>query len=348
MNKFSQNSNIVSKTSLQLIQTSVSKMRVLFIGDVHIKHNNIQEIRVLTDAISKQTKIDFVVIAGDVLHTHEKIDSQLMNEAFAMIKTTRLVAKTFVLVGNHDFINNQQFLTDCHWMNGMKEWNNVVIVDEPILWNNFVFCPFVSPGRFVEALDRISDWKNAFAVFAHQEIKGCKLGAFNSVNGDVWEPEFPMLISGHIHERQTVGSNVLYPGSVLTHAFGSDQDFQGFSIFSFSRKVPTEQRIELNLASKKVLRIKVGDKIKSRDLCRENKFVVSGTRLEIRKFKKSHQCQLMKEANVKIAFKIEDEMENEQETEENFLVLFGQLVKNESNDGLTKDFNLVTKGCQHF
>ena len=37
-----------------------------------------------------------------------------------------------LLVGNHDYINNQQFLTNNHWMNAMKDWNNVTIIDKVI------------------------------------------------------------------------------------------------------------------------------------------------------------------------------------------------------------------------
>ena len=42
------------------------------------------------------------------------------------------ITMTYILVGNHDMINNQQFLTDNHWMNGLKQWDNIVIVDHPV------------------------------------------------------------------------------------------------------------------------------------------------------------------------------------------------------------------------
>jgi UDP-2,3-diacylglucosamine pyrophosphatase LpxH len=106
-------------------------MRFLFIGDIHIKHANLSEISIVVDSIKSQTDVDYIVFAGDILDTHERVDVQLLNVAYDMINVSRNVTKTFVIVGNHDMINNQQFLTDAHWMNGMKEWNNVTVVDKP-------------------------------------------------------------------------------------------------------------------------------------------------------------------------------------------------------------------------
>ena len=42
-------------------------------------------------------------------------------------------------------------------MNGMKEWDNVKVVDTAFIRNHgdykFVFCPYVPVGRFSQALD---------------------------------------------------------------------------------------------------------------------------------------------------------------------------------------------------
>ena len=49
-----------------------------------------------------------------------------------LVNNMRLLAPTYILVGNHDFQNNSQFLTDNHWMTGMKEWKNTVVVDKVV------------------------------------------------------------------------------------------------------------------------------------------------------------------------------------------------------------------------
>jgi DNA repair exonuclease SbcCD nuclease subunit len=58
-------------------------------------------------------------------------------------------------------------------------------------------------------------------IFAHQEFKGCKMGAMLSVNGDEWKPEYPMCISGHIHDHQHLQGNILYPGTPYQISYGS-------------------------------------------------------------------------------------------------------------------------------
>ena len=48
------------------------------------------------------------------------------------------ITKTIVIVGNHDLINNQQFLTQNHWMNAMKDWENVRVIDDVEEIDNFI------------------------------------------------------------------------------------------------------------------------------------------------------------------------------------------------------------------
>ena len=151
-----------------------------------------------------------------------------------MIEQLSQIAPTYVLIGNHDLINHSQFLTDNHIFNPMKKWPNVFIADTmpQVLQiedsdgeeRTFVFCPYTPPGRFAEALNKIVPlgytWELADAIFAHQEFEGCKMNQITSEEGDVWDPAFPPVISGHIHDAQTVGENVFYPGSAIQHGFG--------------------------------------------------------------------------------------------------------------------------------
>ena len=125
---------------------TTSKVEILFIGDPHIQVGNLVEVNIFLDrlvvlAISKQP--DIIVIAGDLLHTHERLHTRALNKAYELVEKMRNITKTYVLVGNHDMENNQQFLTNNHWMNGMKEWSNTIIVDivmnETIRGEKFVF-----------------------------------------------------------------------------------------------------------------------------------------------------------------------------------------------------------------
>ena len=163
------------------------------IGDIHIKTDNISDIELFHSKLLNylnEHKPTYIIVLGDVLDRHEHIHTLPLNKAYEIIDSLRKIAFTYVLVGNHDMINNSQFLTTNHWMNGMKEWENVKIVDT-VIYNekeNFLLVPYVPVGRFEEALILSGyDYTNANIIFAHQEFKGCKMGAITSELGDVWK-----------------------------------------------------------------------------------------------------------------------------------------------------------------
>lgn len=238
-------------------------LSILAFGDIHIKPDNAVEITLLQEKILRQIdriKPDLVCILGDVLDSHERVFTNCLNRAMEFFRVIKEKANLYVLVGNHDLINNKQFLTENHWMNTIKEWRgNITIVDKTthlqIKDFNLIFVPYVEAGRFAEALDTIAyDWKDANLIFAHQEFKGCVMNEIKSENGDVWSEKYPQIISGHIHINQTIG-NIYYPGSVIQTSFGEKCSNvvahitigKEIEINEILLKLPRQETIELNL-----------------------------------------------------------------------------------------------------
>src|SRR5690606_9457504 len=115
--------------------------------------------------------------------------------------------RLFILIGNHDRINTNVYLTDESPFSPMKYWDKPpVIVDVPIMRDingyKFLFVPYVPPGKLGDAINSVDvDLNIVSAVFAHQEIRGCKLNKFTvSKHGDRWPADAPPMFSGHIHE----------------------------------------------------------------------------------------------------------------------------------------------------
>jgi DNA repair exonuclease SbcCD nuclease subunit len=330
-------------------------MKVLFIGDVHVKLTNLQQIEKLEKEMEKfqekRNEISFVVVAGDLLDDHEKVLTPLLNRAYGLIKTIRKIAPVYVLVGNHDYINNQQFLTDCHWMNGMKEWKNVNVVDRPLMIKKrdkiFAFVPYVPNGRFFEALEKIPMWKSCECIFAHQEMKHCKMGVKISEDGDEWSDDYPMLVSGHIHERQRIGTKVLYPGSVINHAFGSDN--QGITELTFEDgREMKEDRIDINLVKKHIHYEKISNfhEIPESRFVPSVKICLSGTYAEVKVFKATEQFDELKRMGVKVAFKILKDRSEENHVRqvvkrESVMQVLEKLVSEEKDPELQKDFDKI-------
>ena len=68
-------------------------------------------------AISNIPNLDYIIILGDVLHNHETLHTESLNLAVLFFKCCKKYAKTFCLVGNHDYTNNSSFLKQNHWLN---------------------------------------------------------------------------------------------------------------------------------------------------------------------------------------------------------------------------------------
>ena len=327
-------------------------MSCIIIGDPHFQVTNIPEVNAFIESIEKHTiqkNPDFIVILGDVLHTHERIHSIPLNKAYEFIDKMRKIAKTYVLVGNHDMQNNQNFLEPNHWMNGLKEWENVVIVDtvihENIFGYNFVFCPYVPVGRFEEALNTCSfQWKSAKCIFAHQEFYGCKMGAITSIEGDIWNDCFPNVISGHIHSKQTL-KNIYYCGSSMQIAFGeSSENVIPYITFNESNTYVLEEN-NLELPRKKIVYIDIDNihKYAPKNTTDKIKLTVSGSYEEFKVLKKTQKYKELLEEGVKIAFKpvLLEKNYNTQLKNTDFLSILNTLVEEKKDENIYKIYKTL-------
>ncbi len=299
-------------------------LTIIVIGDIHFQVINVVESEeFITKIISYVESInpDLIVVLGDILHTHEKVYSIAMNKAIEFLNSLRWISETFVLCGNHDYINNSQFLTENHWMNSLKHWEEITIVDNLVQYikkgRKLLFVPYVSNGRFQEALDSnpMIDWRSVHCIFAHQEFKGCKMGGIISEFGDTWDIEFPFVISGHIHDNQRLQENIYYPGSSLETNYGDNKNNVIVKVTFTSENIyrPNIEEIELELARKTLIYLNMDDidsfevpekKIKGEDNSQDKvKLSLSGSLEMFKVFKKTEKYAKLIENGIKVIFK---------------------------------------------
>jgi len=333
---------------------------VIFIGDPHFQVSNIEEVEIFITRITTlvtERKPDIVVIGGDLLHTHERLHTIALNKAYELVNKMRQITKTYVLVGNHDYIQNQQFLTDNHWMNAMKEWENTVIVDKVIIEEikneKLVFVPYVPPGRFEDALNTIGDaWKDASCIYAHQEFYGCKMGAIISEEGDKWSLDNPYVVSGHIHSRQIPQENIYYSGSAMQHAFGESEKNIIACLDIHDRKYTLDE-IDLSLPRKQIIYIDtetIDDFVTPNNTQDKIKVSISGNYNEFKALKKSKKYKELIKKGIKVVFKPKrlettisnkNIIENTEDERVEFMSILNSIVKNENNEYLTKAYNTI-------
>lgn len=296
--------------------------KFLVIGDPHFKIGTIGEDDAYVDAILKvvsenRRELDAVVFLGDSLDTHDVVRVQPHKNFVGLVSAVEEMVKVYLIIGNHDYINGSQFLTDNHIFTPLKKWPNTVVVDSPMIENisdqTFVFCPYAPPGRFIEALSTIPDdgvWELADCIFAHQEFLGCQMGAHTSDKGDDWPEDYPPVISGHIHDAQRVGSNVYYPGSSRQHTFG-DSAKKCVWLMSVEDGDVKITKVPLGLPSKKIIHTsvsKIGDFDVSVLKKSKVKIVLEGRSEQFKAFRKSTVYTNLVEKGVVFSFDVKTDV----------------------------------------
>lgn len=347
-------------------------VKCIVIGDPHFKINNVVQTNEMTKAIiskAKEINPDFIVVAGDVLDRHEIIHVSPLTRAILFLKELSGVAPVYLIIGNHDRKNNRDFLSDEHPFTSLKVWDkNMKVIDttysQTINNKLFTFVPYVEPGRFFDALNinetrkkiiikktvstvpTVSTpetlpgvrWKESEAIFAHQEIYGCKMGAVKSIVGDKWPISNPLLISGHIHEYQEPQVNVIYVGTPIQHGFG-DQNDKTISVFKFFDNHYEHDRIDLNLRKKKIVNLNC-DEIETFDINKyfnfDIKLVIKGLSSEIKVALKHINIKTWKNMGIKIVFKAivldNEEIINKKSSTSGVPLNFTQMLYNNIKD----------------
>ncbi len=268
-------------------------MSILLIGDPHYKKSNKDETEQMEKAIleylnedGKDVNIERIVVLGDVLDTHEKINLFAMKRAVDFLLSLSEHAPVYVIIGNHDRPSNDIFLTEEHSLYPLK-WSgdDIIIIDKVLKEKDLIFVPYVEPGRFMEALEtrgvKEMDLKSGKYrhIFAHQEFFGAQMGGFVSQMGDKWDLEYPPVISGHIHDYQVLG-NVTYVGTPYQTGYG-DNPNKGIYLLDEDGELV---KIELNITPKIIVHLKI-EEVLGYDFPDDKKvkLVIEGDAVEIRK-----------------------------------------------------------------
>jgi len=284
--------------------------KIIAIGDPHFKIDNSIETKLMSDAIIEQcqnTKPDAIVCLGDVLDRFSKIDLTPLSDAIDFLSKLQEIAPLYLIIGNHERMNNDDFCTDKHPFTSLKMWNNTHVVDYPqvhqINDHKMIFIPYVHNGRFSEAMDLLhlssDSIKEHTLVFAHQEFKGCNMGHILSEDGDEYPEDYPLCISGHIHINQSIG-NIIYPGSPIQHGY-TDDDNRGILHISITSQGVDHKLISLGIKRKKLVSL-TWDQFHKWEYDDQffYKLNVTATPVEIAQISKSKRYSELKSLGVKI------------------------------------------------
>lgn len=197
-------------------------IRVLYIGDPHIRPDCIEEGEKLVDHICKvasENAVDYVCLLGDLFHTHSVVHLSVMafwQRAFQKINdsmNTPDETRVYSLVGNHDMsgkagdtANALMLYTDGY----------VEVVNTPTQapWGAILMPYFADHAEFIENANYMRSYYGNNVLVCHQTFDGSQYeNGFYAKDGiDPNLLKYDHVISGHIHTPQQIGK-VWYPGS---------------------------------------------------------------------------------------------------------------------------------------
>lgn len=194
-------------------------MKILRIGDPHIKMSNLAEAERLFSFVEEQIDLlspSRVEILGDLMHNHAVLRAEVVSFWYRWLKRLKSKIEVIVLVGNHDMVGD--FNSSTHGLVSFKEMedDSLRIIDEPTLVGIYGYMPYVHhKERFGEIAQDLFD-RGARVLVCHQTFSGSvfenNFYAPDGINPD--ELPFETVISGHIHKSQIIaGGKVDYPGT---------------------------------------------------------------------------------------------------------------------------------------
>lgn len=292
----------------------MTPLRLLVLGDPHFKRDNVVRTTQMAASFLKlvdELKPDAVINLGDTLDRFELLHQDPLNQATNFFYDIADRCPLYVLIGNHDRNNDDVFLEEKNPFIGLKRTTAPIkiipkVLVETIKGLKFIFVPYVSKGRFAEALntggpDLPSLLEGVTTVFAHQEFKGAVSEPFVSVDGDHWPLEYPLVISGHIHKRQVVQKNIMYPGIPIQQIRGDDE-YKVVTLMTFdSSGLLEQQTYDLGLIKMVEIRVTAAEFTSFVPPTGKDVILrVSGTEAEIKVIERLNEYKLWKEMGIKI------------------------------------------------
>ena len=200
--------------------------KILFIGDPHLRMSNFQQSIEFLRWVEKQVEThrpDIVCNLGDTFHDHAVVRSELLKEFQDHIRNCLFNSQRYwYILGNHDQYkpkDNKYHALQTFNLHRLRIFDTVQDVGD-----NITVVPYVQKFEdFPLNTNQICITHNTF-IGADYGFKREDAG----VNADKVSAE--VIISGHIHKRQSFGK-VIYPGTPFAHSASDVDQTKGLLLF---------------------------------------------------------------------------------------------------------------------
>lgn len=201
-------------------------MKILRIGDPHIKPSNVEEAEKLMHFIMDVIRTEQpnrVEIMGDLFHTHSIVRLEVLEFWYGWLDVLTVDPNIdiYVLVGNHDRGSTDEMaFSAISVFNHKRREKNLKICENPRVDGIYAYVShYHNNETFIEIANNCAK-EGAKVLVCHQTFDGSKYETgFYAPDGiDPGKLHFDLIISGHIHSTQTLkniatGQTIIYPGT---------------------------------------------------------------------------------------------------------------------------------------
>ena len=217
-------------------------MKILRVGDPHIKPSNVEEAEDLLHFINDQIlaiQPDRVELMGDLFHTHNIVRLEVLEFWYGWLDvlTAHENIDIYVLVGNHDKGSTDELaFSAVSVFNHKGRAKNLKICEIPRVDGPFAYVSYYADhNKFIEVANNCAA-NGAKVLVCHQTFDGsCYENGFYAPDGiDAKKLNFDLIISGHIHTTQDIqkdGKRIIYPGTPKWDTVSDANEDKGIWLF---------------------------------------------------------------------------------------------------------------------
>jgi DNA repair exonuclease SbcCD nuclease subunit len=220
-------------------------MRILRVGDPHVKPSNIEESERLLEyalSIAGQQNVDRIEILGDLFHTHAIVRLEVLEFWGKWLKRLGSSGHDLVvLVGNHDLSGDHN--SDAHALKvfssleDLRTSHRITIVDKPITKGIYGYLPYYhNPEHFLTSARYLATNEDSRVLVCHQTLGGAQYenGFYAPDAIDPAGIPYDTIISGHIHKYQIIeslGKTIIYPGTPRWDTLSDANEQKGIWVY---------------------------------------------------------------------------------------------------------------------
>lgn len=215
-------------------------MKIVLFSDIHFgeksnsdTHNKncLDFIQFMGDWCSENIDESFItVFMGDWFHNRNTINVKTLNYGKeGLVALSNIGDEQYIIIGNHDlyFLDRR----DSYSVIIPEEASGIEIIDEPLMKNGILLCPWLLRGESLK--DLISEYHPSY-VLGHFELPSFPLNQMVKFPGEFNPFDYEgvrRICSGHFHTRSEK-NNITYIGNCFSHNFADKNDWhnKGFAV----------------------------------------------------------------------------------------------------------------------